>query len=122
MRRLIVGTALTLALLAVPAVVGLTAPEPPWNLPTNCSGTIASSGVPQQIIAATGVHHGFQLQNLTSTQMSWSDLTSTPSIGGAGSWSLAVSSTPYQTSPTFASGGAVFIVGTTNSTFACEVW
>ena len=120
-KRILLYGALVATLLAITVIGALSAPEPPWTLPTNCSGLIKTTGVAQQIIAA-GVKHGYQLQNLTSTAMSWSDVTSTPTVGGAGSWSLNVSTTPFQTSPTFAPSGAVFIVGTISSTFACEVW
>jgi hypothetical protein len=122
MRNFWLGCLLVTGLLGAGLAASWSSPEPPWNGVTNCSGSIVATGVPQVLITSTPPRHGFQLQNLTSTQMSWSDLTSTPSVGGAGSWSLVVSTTPYQTPSTFTAGSTIWIVGTISSTFACEVW
>ena len=128
MKYLLPIGAVVLILLAFVGIVGTTllpsaaAPEPPWNLATNCSGTITTGAVAQQVFAS-GVHHGYQIQDVGTSQLGISELTSTPAIGAAGTWPLYVSSTPYLTPPTYGNGAALFIIGLTSGVpFTCAVW
>lgn len=104
------------------ALNALAAPEPPWSTATNCSGSIAVTSTAQQLFAS-GVHHGFQIQNLSTDVLGFSEFTTTPVVGAAGTWSIAISGGSYNTPVTYGSGNAVFIVGATlGDKFTCAVW
>lgn len=103
------------------------APEPPWNGPTNCSGTISAGGTAQSLTLPRALH-GYQIQNESADEIAFSELTKTPAINTQGSWSLAPqsSATPgqsYNSPGGYAPSGPIFIIGaTTGDGFTCVAW
>ena len=74
------GTVLAAALLCA-------ATEAQAQVAFDCSGTIATGGVAQTIITASGSVHGFMIMNL-STNLMWISVTGTAAANGTGSFSL----------------------------------
>ena len=112
---------LGLLLAFLPLAAGAS-PEPPWNNPVNCSGTIAAGNTAQKIANLPTPLHGYQLQNLSTDTLYFSDLTSS-ATSTAGSWQLSASGGSYNSPLGFAPGGSVYINGlTTGDAYTCEAW
>lgn len=122
-RRPLLGVLVALALL-----LPLPTDANPYTTRTNCSGTIATGGVAQELLRPDGGRHGFQIQNLSTDPLAWSDVTTSPATFTAGSYTLdaATASTAdgaYSTPATYSPTGAIYIIGATNGdAFTCSAW
>jgi hypothetical protein len=98
----------------------------PQNAGTNCSGSITTGGVAQQIVMTSTIavpRHGYQIQNVSGDSMCFSELTTTPVCGTAGTWTLVATTGSYNTPANYVPGGPVFIIAaTTGDKFTCVVW
>ena len=104
------------------ALPAASAPEPPWNNATNCSGSITTGGT-AQLLFGGGVHHGYQIQNLSTDILGFSEFTTSPAVGSNGTWQLSASGGSYNSPANYAPGGPVYIIGaTTSDAFSCAVW
>lgn len=106
-------------------------PEPPWNGSTNCSGSIASGGTAQKLTLPQ-VLHGYQIQNLSTDVLAFSEFTVTPAAFTNGSWTLApatgsaATSSPggaYNSPGSYSPATPIYIIGaTTGDKFTCSAW
>lgn len=121
-----------LGLLALAAPVDAQAPTPSTNR-VGCGGTITSGGAAQQFWPLASppigfVFHGFQLQNLSTDPMAFSELTATPAVLtnpaftlNAGTATAAGGS--YNSPATYAPAGPIYIIAaTTGDKFSCVAW
>jgi hypothetical protein len=122
LRGLLLGTALALLASVLPVRAS---PEPPWNAPTACDGTLSSGSA--QLVFAGGTNgaliHGFQIMNVSTTShnmgISWR--TTTPVIGAANTYTLLPAGS-YTTPPTFSPQGPLYIIGTSGDAWTCDRW
>lgn len=92
----------------------------PRGTPASRSGTIATGGTAQQLMAANASRLGFAVQNLSTADLWINDLgaaaASQPSL-------LLVAGAYYETPPGYGSSGAVSIIGaTTGQAFSAREW
>ena len=121
------------ALLLILPLWAQAAPEPPWNGGFNCSGTITTGGTAQLLVQSNGaafprVLHGYQIQNLSTDALAFSEFTTTPATMTNGSWTLnaATASTAggsYNSPAGYSPSTPIFIIGaTTGDKFTCSAW
>jgi hypothetical protein len=129
---LIVGLGLLLAAAAPPP---FTAYGPSTATPLNCSGTIASGGTAQLMLAASTNRHFYQVQNRSADMLAFSEFTTSASVlaptvalNGVG-WALTPQGTTATAGGSFSGPinydptGAVWIVGaTTGDAYSCTAW
>src|SRR5258708_1955994 len=125
-RKFIVGfvaSLLVLLAILVPVMLGAATISSPGE--QSCSGTITLGGTAQVLIAA-GPRTAFQIQNLSTDALAFSEQQSAPAVLTSGSWTLAAgtASAPggsYNSPTNFTLGnGVIWIVGaTTSDAFTC---
>lgn len=104
-------------------VAGSVAIVPLQSTPNNCSGTISdtdANGV-HMIISLDSDIHGFQIANLAVEAIGYSELTSTPVVGAAGTWQLNPSE-KYVSPPHYAPNTSIYVVGKTGDAWTCSWW
>lgn len=103
------------------------APEPPWTVGHDCSGTITSGGT-AQVLNISGGAHGFQLMNLSTDAMAFSEIVTNPATFTNKSWTLnpATATTAggsYSTPSTYMPGNKIYVnAATTGDKFSCVWW
>ena len=113
---------LALLLAAPPAQPQVTANGNPV---INCSGTITSGGTAQLLLAANGARQFYQIQNLATEAIAFSEFTTTPAVLTNGSWTLSAGSATaaggsYTSPPGYVPTSAIYIIGTTTGDkFTC---
>lgn len=114
---------MALALLALLAWSARAAPEPPWNDVNNCSGTITTGGTAQKIAHLPNPLHGYQIQDLSTDVLGFSEFTTTPAVGSNGTWQIAASGGSYTSPSSYAPSASIYIIGaTTGDAFTCAAW
>jgi len=135
MRALFRRALLALALLAgasvasaQPVVPGAAPSRVP--APTNCSGTIASGGTAQLLLAANPSRSFYQIQNRSADMLAFSERSATPTVAlnGVGfvltpQATTATAGGTYTSPAGYVPSTAIFIVGaTTGDAFECTAW
>lgn len=112
MTRWLLALVLLLAPLPLFAQSPASVPLRPYNgTMVDCSATITSGGASQQLLPANPNRRKLIIQNTSSNDIGISFTNSSPTIGGAGTFTLATKLFFPATGPEYIPGNAIYVIG-----------